>query len=215
MIKHRLLFFACVDFCCQIIVQMPVIDFGDWAQTMKIIGFRKIWDYNNDSAFDYQALIVATNYKGLTLVNTNFIFQMLNCAMICIISLQVQIFDSYGYRKFIQQKDGSMDLLAKLSEVKAKSLAYVYNNFKIRKIYRIQHHREVVNATTDKLKEKIVRWRQFTRTTLDTTQAVPGTWEAEKKKQVKEPLLGRRDEENYITNAPIEDELSVKVVNPT
>ena len=57
---------------------------------------------------------------------------MLNCAMICIISLQQQIFGSYGYQKFIKQKGGSMDLLMELSEIKAKSIAYVYNNYKIR-----------------------------------------------------------------------------------
>jgi len=72
----------------------------------------------------------------------NLHLQFLNCIMISLISFQTQIFDSAGYKKFIEQKDGSMDLLVKLSELKAKSIAYVYNNKKITKIYSIQRQKE-------------------------------------------------------------------------
>jgi len=64
-----------------------------------------------------------------------------------------------------------MDLLMQLAELKAKSIAFVYNNFKIRKIYSIQRKKEVILATVDKLKDKLVRWRHFTRTTLDTNKS--------------------------------------------
>ena len=63
-----------------------------------------------------------------------------------------------------------MHLLTELSKDKAKSLAYVFNNFKIRKIISIQRRKETINSTVEKLKDKIKRWRQFTRTTLDTSK---------------------------------------------
>jgi len=60
-----------------------------------------------------------------------------------------------------------MDLLVKLAGQKAKSLAYVYNNMKIRKIISFQRRREVIVATVEKLRKKLVRWRLFTGTTLE------------------------------------------------
>ena len=60
-----------------------------------------------------------------------------------------------------------MDLLVKLSELKAKSISYVFNNKKIRKIISIQRRKETINMTVEKLKDKLKRWRAFTRTTLD------------------------------------------------
>ena len=60
-----------------------------------------------------------------------------------------------------------MDLLLQLADVKAKSLAYVFNNVKIRKIISIQRRKETIRETVKKLKEKLKRWRAFTRTTLD------------------------------------------------
>jgi hypothetical protein len=51
--------------------------------------------------------------------------------------LQGEIFESAGYKKFMTQQNGSMDLLVQLSEIKKKSSAYVFNNFKIRKILSI------------------------------------------------------------------------------
>ena len=53
-----------------------------------------------------------------------------------------------------------------LSELKAKSVTYVFNNYKIRKIVSIQKKRETIEATVEKLREKIIRWRKFTKTTL-------------------------------------------------
>jgi len=53
-----------------------------------------------------------------------------------------------------------------LSELKAKSITYVKNNYKIRKILSINRKRESTLKTVERLKEKITRWRQFTRTTL-------------------------------------------------
>ena len=65
---------------------------------------------------------------------TNFGLQCLNCIMICALSFQSEVFHSTGYMKFVTQTDGSMDLLMKLAEQKAKSIAYIFNNKKIRKI---------------------------------------------------------------------------------
>jgi len=176
-IEVYLLTFACIDYICQIIGQMPIINFGANEQLMEIIGFRKVWNYNNGEAFDYKAMIIANNFKGMNINEKNLYLQMLNCAMICVISLQTSIFASYGYKKFISQKGGSMDLLCELADMKAKSPAFVYNNAKIRKIYSIQHKKEVMNATVEKLKEKIVRWRKFTKTTLDTSKHVPNVFD--------------------------------------
>jgi len=92
--------------------------------------------------------------------------QILNCIMITMIFLQSEIFDSYGYLKFVTQTDGSMDLLVQLSDLKAKSMTYMFNNRKIRKILSIQRKKETILQTVDRIKQKLVRWRQFTRTTL-------------------------------------------------
>jgi hypothetical protein len=80
--------------------------------------------------------------------------------------LQGEIFDSAGYLKFVTQDDGSMDLLITLGALKAKSITYIFNNNKIRKILSIQRKRESIMSTVKKIKEKIIRWRLFTRTTL-------------------------------------------------
>jgi len=71
-----------------------------------------------------------------------------------------------------------MDLMIQLGVMKAKSITYVFNNNKIRKILSIQRKRESIMGTVDKIKEKIIRWRQFTRTTLVNAQiseALPKT----------------------------------------
>ena len=65
-----------------------------------------------------------------------------------------------------------MDLLCSLADLKAKSVTYVFNNHKIRKIVSIQRRRETIDATVQKLREKIIRWRKFTRTTLLDPKAV-------------------------------------------
>jgi len=86
--------------------------------------------------------------------------------MICAISLQSEIFRSWGYHKYVTQSDGSMDLIVQLADLKAKSIAFTFNNLKIRKIISIQRRKETILATVEKLKEKLKRWRLFTRTTL-------------------------------------------------
>jgi len=54
-----------------------------------------------------------------------------------------------------------MDLLIQLSELKAKSITYVYNNYKIRKILSIQRKRETTLQTVESIKAKITQWRAF------------------------------------------------------
>jgi hypothetical protein len=61
--------------------------------------------------------------------------------MICILSLQTEIFSSFGYKKFVTKKDG-MELYVSLAEIKAKSIAYCINNAKLQKIYNIQAKKE-------------------------------------------------------------------------
>jgi len=81
--------------------------------------------------------------------------------------LQTEIFKSEGYKKYVTQTDGSMDLLVNLSTLKKLSFTYVYNNTKIQKILAHQQKRELIFNVVEKVKEKILRWRAFTRTTLD------------------------------------------------
>jgi len=87
--------------------------------------------------------------------------------MISFLSLQTEIFNSWGYQKFVTQKDGSMDLLCNIAEKKGKSIAYVFNNEKIRKIISIQRKKETINATVAKLRDILKRWRTFTKDTLN------------------------------------------------
>jgi hypothetical protein len=60
-----------------------------------------------------------------------------------------------------------MDLLVSLSFKKARSMAYTYNNYKIRKIVAIQKRKEIIISTVETVAAKLKRWREFTRTTLD------------------------------------------------
>ena len=140
------------------------------------VGIRKIWvapevpgdDY--EDLFSYQGFIdsqsKADHLSGLRIDWSNFAMQLLNSFIIAMIMLQSEIFDSAGYKKFTTQDDGSMDLLIQLKDLKSKSITYVFNNMKIRKILSIQRKRESIMGTVQKIKEKIIRWRQFTRTTL-------------------------------------------------
>ena len=198
MIKRKLLTYACLDFFFQVITQLSLIDYDDDSYWMTVIGFRKIWNNHGDQSYDFRDLIMTDNYMTMRLRWEAFGFEMLNCGMICIISLQSQIFDSYGYQKFIAQKDSSMDMLMKLAETKAKSIAFVYNNYKIRQIYKIQHRKEVIMATVEKLKEKVVKWRQFTRATLDNVQMV-GNY-TDKHSELNDPLVDQSfDNMGYIS----------------
>ena len=52
-----------------------------------------------------------------------------------------------------------MDLLMKLSDYKAKTITYVRNNLKIRKIVANQTKKESILRTVDRIKEKLIRWR--------------------------------------------------------
>ena len=58
----------------------------------------------------------------------NLGLQILNCVIIAVIALQAEIFRSPGYQKYVQQTDGSMDLLVQLADLKAKSVTFVFNN---------------------------------------------------------------------------------------
>mmetsp|Transcript_21579 Transcript_21579/g.33227 ORF Transcript_21579/g.33227 Transcript_21579/m.33227 type:complete len:988 (-) Transcript_21579:2058-5021(-) len=170
-IKSTLMIFGLIDFTAQIIGQLPLFDAS---ATLTHIGFRKIWHVspgtNPQDLFSYDHYISemaqGDDQSGLVFSWKNFGMQVLNCIMIGIIMLQSEIFESYGYIKFVTQTDGSMDLLVQLSELKSKSITYVFNNQKIRKILSIQRRKETIMQTVDRLKQKLVRWRMFTRTTL-------------------------------------------------
>lgn len=155
---------------------------------MALAGIKKIWvtGDNNEDLFNYQTFMdsqgVDDHANGLKIDVGNLMMQVLNCFIISIIMLQSEIFDSAGYQKFVTQDDGSMDLMIQLGVMKAKSITYVFNNKKIRKILSIQRKRESIMGTVDKIKEKIIRWRQFTRTTLVNAQiaeAIPITVKVE------------------------------------
>lgn len=76
--------------------------------------------------------------------------------------MQKEIFYSFGYRKFITQKNGSMDLLVKLAQEKARAMTYAFNNTKIKKIIKIQSDKEKILLIADKLKNHLVNWRKWT-----------------------------------------------------
>lgn len=120
--------------------------------------------------FSYRHFLSRINatppYPGLELQYMNLGLQILNCVIIAIITLQSEIFRSPGYVKYVKQTDGSMDLLVQLADLKAKSITYVFNNQKIRKILSIQRKKEVINQTVQKIREKLIRWRRFSKTTL-------------------------------------------------
>ena len=105
-------------------------------------------------------------FIGLDLDFRNFLLQCLNCIMINFLSLQTEIFESFGYKKFVAQKNGTMDKLLYLSDLKAQSMAYCFNNQKIRKIIQIQRHKETVSEVVEQLKQKLKNWRNLMRKTL-------------------------------------------------
>jgi hypothetical protein len=145
---------------------MPIFPPSD---ILEPIGFRKVWDVTKEhrDELTYAHMIKdGDSYLGYEINWKNFNLQCLNCFMICFISLQTEIFKSPGYQKFITQKSGSMDLIMSLADKKAKSLAYCFNNDKIRNIVSIQRRKETIMTTVEKLKDKLKRWRMFMRTTL-------------------------------------------------
>lgn len=73
---------------------------------MGYIGFRKVWEVQNENLFNYSNFINHTDdnegkYSGYKLMGSNFYLQCINCLMICMISLQSEIFESPGYKKFV------------------------------------------------------------------------------------------------------------------
>ena len=54
-----------------------------------------------------------------------------------------------------------LDRLVDLAEIKAKSLAYTFNNRKLRTLVWTQRRRERILYTVQKLREKLVNWRLF------------------------------------------------------
>jgi hypothetical protein len=105
-VEVYLMAYACLDFVCQIIAQLPIIEnhtSGQSATTdlthtpnlMTVIGFRKIWRNSHGTAFDYDVLINShwseaageAGYQGLQLHRDSLMLQTLNCVMICAISL--------------------------------------------------------------------------------------------------------------------------------
>jgi hypothetical protein len=95
---------------------MPMIQYD---KLFSIFGFRKIWDTDNGEAFKYDRFykdgISGNNYVGLVLQSNPFILQVCNCIIICYVFLQVAIYDSPGYQKFIRTKDGKLNMLLQLS----------------------------------------------------------------------------------------------------
>lgn len=168
-IQKYMLTFAVLDFILQVFIQLPLFTshdkLADW------IGLRKVFEDPEPKyheSYNYLFLLAGpSQYEGERLIPRNFRLEVLNCLMISLISLQSEIFDSAGYQKFCTQKDGSMDLLVNLSYLKARSMAYTFNNYKIRKIVAIQKRKEIIVSTVKKVQDKLKRWRAFTRTTID------------------------------------------------
>ena len=80
---------------------------------LRHIGFRKIWKIHDFAELNY-ANFIQTGYDekvGFFFDPEAFQIQLLNVMIIFSIMLQSEIFDSAGYKKFITQSDGSMDLL--------------------------------------------------------------------------------------------------------
>lgn len=104
-IKKTLIVYGLVDFALQVIAQMPLFD----AQSSgRALGFRKIWInplQPAGKAFAYQHYIdnldSTVEPRTLRLDWFSLTLQFLNCVIICTIMLQGEIFDSYGYNKFV------------------------------------------------------------------------------------------------------------------
>ena len=60
-----------------------------------------------------------------------------------------------------------MDLLVQLSDIKAKSMAYIHNNHKIKKIIITKGRKEQILENVKLVKEKLQRWRAWTKDVLD------------------------------------------------
>jgi hypothetical protein len=101
-----------------------------------------------------------------------------------------------------------MDLMMKLSEVKAKTITYARNNLKIRKVVANQTKKESILRTVDKVKEKLIRWRKFTRTTLlDETKRV------EMEKTIEEARLADEKDQAIKDRQSALEEEAQKILN--
>ena len=77
-------------------------------EVFNIIGIRQVWEARYNREPSYYNLVnhldtSESTYNSLELNERNFYLQCINCVMISIISLQSQIFSSYGYKKFVEQ----------------------------------------------------------------------------------------------------------------
>lgn len=65
----------------------------------RMFGLRKVYENpDGDRAWNYQYFEEGNGkYLGYVFDAQNFAMAVLNCYMICIISFQAQIFNSYGY----------------------------------------------------------------------------------------------------------------------
>ena len=77
-----------------------------------------------------------------------------------------------------------MDLLVQLSELKAKSMTYVFNNMKIRKITSVQKHKEKLVAIVENIKLKLSKWRKSNKNLIKLEES-----ETYKKTEENEKLL--------------------------
>jgi hypothetical protein len=81
------------------------------------IGIRKVWkrELEGDECFSFiyflRTLVTDEPGGGLYFDSSVYGIQCLICIIIAIILMQSDIFSSYGYKKFVTQEDGSMDLL--------------------------------------------------------------------------------------------------------
>jgi hypothetical protein len=171
-IEYLLMSFAVLDFVVQLLCQMPMIELH---KVYTNIGLRKVWSYdpevqNIQDVFSFDHLVYRYGTHGadtgLKIQGKSLMLQTLNCIIISVITLQTEIFKSAGYKKYVSQTGGSMDMLVQLADLKKKSITFVFNNRKIRKILSIQRRKEAIEQTVQRLRDKIIRWRKFTRTTL-------------------------------------------------
>lgn len=125
---------------------------------MDHFGLRKIYPPHPDS-FDYSAFI-SGHYDAPKLNFSNFLLQVLNCVIVCVISTQSELFKSKGFKAFITLPNFGLDLLMKLSELKKWAITYDYNNQKLTKILLIQKTEQQIFGTVERLKLNAELWRK-------------------------------------------------------
>lgn len=118
-------------------------------QELRHLGLRKVWTYTHGPGYENLDLGDLTFKEYITCDPWNefcphfqldwraFYFEVMICFIVSQIMLQSEIFNSSGYLKYVTQQNGSLDLLIQMSKLKAKSVTYVSNNQKIRKILSI------------------------------------------------------------------------------